>query len=245
MLPDGTWLHGAPFNDPGDGVLGALVEGGNSVFFPGESPGSIFWRSFGVPWIQDDIHKGLQSMSEADSNALIFSAVPGTFARFNGSPYFITKVPDLIGIGGRKYIDHTATHRLRGPDDVMRYMGLVSCCDSADFGPHQMLTAKQRTIAYNNPDDIAYALVQYLYSLAPPPNPNLGDARIGAGSQVFERERCAPCHTPPLYTNNKLTPAIGYTPPKDHPLAADIMMTSVGTDPGLAMKTRKGTGLYK
>jgi hypothetical protein len=108
-----------------------------------------------------------------------------------------------------------------------------------------MLSAQQRKIEYNIPDDIAYALVQYIYSLEPPPNPNLGDARIPAGKQVFERERCASCHTPPLYTNNKLTPALGYTPPKDHPLSADIMPTSVGTDPGLAMKTRKGTGLYK
>ena len=30
---------------------------------------------------------------------------------------------------------------------------------------------------------------------------------------MFERERCASCHTPPLYTNNKLTPAPGFTPP--------------------------------
>jgi hypothetical protein len=157
----------------------------------------------------------------------------------------MTKVPDLIGIKDRKYIDHTATHRLREPADVMRYMGLVSCCDSADFGPHQMLTAQQRRIAYNIPDDIAYALVQYLYSLEPPPNPNLGDPRIASGRQIFERERCATCHTPPLYTSNKLTIALGYTPPKDHPLAADIVPTSVGTDPNLAMKTRKGTGLYK
>ena len=53
------------------------------------------------------------------------------------------------------------------------------------------------------------------------------------------------CHTPPLYTNNKLTLAQGYTPPADHPNRADIMAVSVGTDPNLALKTRKGTGFYK
>jgi hypothetical protein len=245
IMPDGSWLPGAPFNDPGDGVLGALVTAGNDVFFPGESLAQVNWRSFGVPWLPDDIHQGLKTMREADSTALFVSAPPGTFARFNGSPYYITKVPDLIGIKDRKYIDHTATHQLRGPADVMRYMGLVSCCDSANFGPHQMLSAQLQKISYSIPDDVAYALVQYLYSLEPPPNPNLGDARIAAGKQVFEREHCATCHTPPLYTNNKLTPALGYRPPKDHPLAADIMATSVGTDPNLALKTRKGTGLYK
>src|SRR6185295_12792267 len=68
-------------------------------------------------------------------------------------------------------------------------------------------------------------------------------ARAAAGQKVFERERCARCHTPPLYTNNKLTLADGFTPPEDSPL--DIVRTSVHTDPGLALNTRKGTGFYK
>jgi hypothetical protein len=42
-----------------------------------------------------------------------------------------------------------------------------------------------------------------------------------------------------------LTLAAGYTPPNNHPLRADIMRTPVGTDSNLALKTRKGTGLYK
>jgi mono/diheme cytochrome c family protein len=244
-MPDGSRLAGAPFNDPGDGVIGELVGGGTSTFFPGESPAQVTWRSFATPWIANDIHDGLKSMNEAEQLAMFLSAPPGTFARFNGSPYYMTKAPDLIGLKDRKYIDHTATHLLRGPGDVMRYAGLVSCCDSADFGPHRMLSDTQRKIIYKFPDDILFGLAQYLYSLEPPPNPNMNDPRAAAGKQVFERERCGGCHTPPLYTNNKLTPAAGFTPPKDHPLAADIMSISVGTDPNLALKTRKGTGLYK
>jgi len=34
-------------------------------------------------------------------------------------------------------------------------------------------------------------------------------------------------------------------PPKDVPPTLDILAVSVGTDPGLALKTRKGTGYYK
>ena len=34
-------------------------------------------------------------------------------------------------------------------------------------------------------------------------------------------------------------------PPKDHPFREDILPISVGTHPGLALKTRKGTGLYQ
>ena len=44
-----------------------------------------------------------------------------------------------------------------------------------------------------------YALAQYIYSLEPPPNPNLSDPRASAGRSVFQREGCANCHTPPLY----------------------------------------------
>lgn len=39
--------------------------------------------------------------------------------------------------------------------------------------------------------------------------------------------------------------ATGYTLPKDHPFREDIMPLSVSTNAGLALKTRKGTGLYK
>jgi len=245
IMPDGSLLSGAPFNDPGNGVLAQLVGLGNEVFFPGEKIGQVNWRSFGVPWIDDDIHAGLKTMTDEESNALFFAAIPGTFARFNGSPYYITKVPDLVGIRDRKYIDHTATHQHRGPADIMRYMSLVSCCDTAEFGSHHLLTDAQRTIPYRFPDELGFALVQYLYSLEPPPNPNPRDAHAVAGQEIFDRERCATCHTPPLYTNNKLTPATGFVPPTNHPLAADIMSISVDTDPALALKTRKGTGLYK
>jgi mono/diheme cytochrome c family protein len=244
-MPDGSLLAGAPFNDPGDAVLGELVVKGTAAFFTGDSPAQTNWRSFGVPWIKSDVHEKLKTMTEQEQTDLFLSAPPGTFARFNGSPFFLTKVPDLIGLKDRKFIDHTATHQHRGAADVMRYAGLVSCCDSAEFGTHKMLTVAQRRITYKIPDDLAYAMTQYIYSLRPPPNPNKPDARSATGEKIFQRERCGACHTAPLYTNNKLVPAPGFTPPKDHPLAADIMTIGVGTDGNLALKTRKGTGLYK
>jgi hypothetical protein len=85
----------------------------------------------------------------------------------------------------------------------------------------------------------------YIYSLKPPLNPNPFDEKAKAGEKLFAREGCAARHTPPLYTNNKLTLAEGFTPPKDAPASLDILPISVGADPGLALKTRKGTGYYK
>jgi hypothetical protein len=50
---------------------------------------------------------------------------------------------------------------------------------------------------------------------------------------------------PPLYTNNKLTPADGFTIPPDHRQKYDILPVSVGTDTELTLRTRRGTGYYK
>lgn len=94
-------------------------------------------------------------------------------------------------------------------------------------------------------DEQLYALAVYVYSLQPPPNPNKFDAVAERGQKVFERERCGMCHTPPLYTNNKLTPAEGFTVPQEDLMKYNILPISVGTDPNLALKTRRGTGYYK
>ena len=85
-------------------------------------------------------------MSDVEMGGLFDAQVPGVTDRVNGSPYYITKVPDLIGILDRKYIDHTATHQHRGSGDLMRYAALVECCDSMDFGSHRMLSDVQRRI---------------------------------------------------------------------------------------------------
>ena len=65
------------------------------------------------------------------------------------------------------------------------------------------------------------------------------------GVAVFAASGCSACHTPPLYTANKLVPADGFTPPADHRTRYDILDVRVGTDPTLTMTTRRGTGYYK
>src|SRR5262249_55557126 len=77
------------------------------------------------------------------------------------------------------------------------------------------------------------------------PNPYPFDEKARSGQKIFEQEGCAACHTPPLYTNNKITLAEGFTPPPNQPSYLESLTLSVYTDPGLALKTRKGTGYYK
>ena len=92
-------------------------------------------------------------------------------------------------------------------------------------------------------EDQLYALALWLYSLNPPPNPKPPDVQlVAAGKKVFEREACGGCHTPPLYTNNKLTPARGFSVPPEHRSKYEVLSIIVGTDSRLTMETRRGTG---
>ncbi len=247
-LPDGTLVNGAPANEGGSGTFrfGLGRYGASAIPLPGDTLATAIWRSWAVPWIPDDIHDPIKTMGPGQALGLIANAArPGMFPRWNGSGYYPTKIPDLIGFKDRKYIDHTATHRHQSPADLMRYAALVTYSDISDFGPHRMLTDAQRKIPSRASDEALYALAMYIYSLQPPVNPNLSDPRIADGERSFNREGCANCHTPPLYTSNKVTLAQGFVPPAEHSRFMDILPVSVGTDPGLALKTRKGTGYYK
>lgn len=94
-------------------------------------------------------------------------------------------------------------------------------------------------------DEQLYALALYVYALKPPPNPNRFSNLAAVGHSIFAREGCGTCHTPPLYTNNKLTPAQGFNPPRDDLNKYDVMPFGIGTDPFLTLETRRGTGYYK
>jgi hypothetical protein len=220
---------------------------GAAPFRMGNEPlGMWLYRAYGVPWRKDDLDEQLKATTKVEYDALIGGIVRGGgVPRWSGSLYYPAKIPDLIGIKDRKYIDHTATHLHRGIGDLMRYAALVSFAEATDYGPHHILAESTRRVQARLSDEALYALASYIYSLQPPPNPNPVDERAAAGQQIFAREGCPRCHTPPLYTSNKLTLAQGFDPPADVPATLDILRISLGTDPGLALKTRKGTGYYK
>lgn len=90
-----------------------------------------------------------------------------------------------------------------------------------------------------------YAMALYIYSLQPPPNPNRPDTLSASGERVFQRQGCATCHPPPLYTNNKLIPVDGFSVPQEHRAKYDIMDVRIGLDSFSTLKTRRGTGYYK
>ena len=249
VLPDGNLVLGAQGNltfNPES--IGIVVDGFiRDLERKGVSLNQAEYASYGTPWVKDDIHERFKTMTLEQIGEVDGFPQQSTFARFNGSPYFITKIPDLIGIKDRRYIDHTGTHVNRGPEDIARYAILVSVADDGAIGTHRFFTERQRKLDFRFSDEAVYALGKFVYSLEPPANPNKLDAISRRGKKVFEREGCAMCHTPPLYTNNMLIPADGFSPPDDAATARLHVLSGVrlGTDPSLALKTRKGTGYYK
>jgi hypothetical protein len=252
VMADGSVIRGAPGNlVAGGDALAACLAGLNQALGKDgkpATPGELDYISSAAPWVKDDIHERFKTMSDEEVAAVDATAIPGTFPRFNGGPFYITKIADLIGVKDRRYLDATGTHRNRGPADIARYGVLVATTDDGSIGPHKFLTDEQRrraALSYRFSDEMMWALARFIYSLEPPPNPNKFDAQARRGEFIFKEEACAKCHTPPLYTNNKLTPTDGFMVPDDHPEKENIMPRSTHTDSGLALKTRKGTGLYK
>src|SRR5262249_41839319 len=241
VLPDGTTINGAQgnfkFGLPVDEIFFAQNDELRRRDGVLQSPEAASYSSYGVPWLNDDINLRFKTMSKEDRNRIDGTPkAPSTFARFNGSPYFINHMPDLIGVRDRKYLDSTATHRNRGPEDIARYAILVTDADDGAIGSYTFKSDKERTLHNRHSDDAMFALGKYPSSLTPPRNPSLRSELSARGEQVFTRSGCGSCHTPPLYTNNKLVPVDGFTPlaHPDSPPPGDLMIGArLGLDPGL------------
>jgi len=211
---------------------------------------------FAAPWIKPDPLVPLDHMT-TDQLIAAHAAIPaGVTARHRSSLFYPLQIPDLIGVGDRHYLDHTGLQKHRSIADLMRYAAMNQGADDlatydgfvpADFHYSTNRPEPDDPIAVGGrySDEQLYALALYLYSLTPPPNPNKIDELALRGKAVFEREGCGTCHTPPLYTSNKLSPAEGFHVPPEARRQFDILPFTVGTDPDMTLKTRRGTGYYK
>ena len=243
VLPDGTVVPGAQGNNPND------RQGAEMLRLASHSPAAAktlervagFARQFEVPWVPDDPNRRTREMT-LDEFIAAGEAIPaGMSARANTSMLLPPQTPDLIGVKDRKFLDHTGLIRQRGIGDLMRYSSLAQDLFSASrYGDIPATGHDLPGARYS--DAQLYALAQYVYSLTPPPNPNHPGEASKRGEKIFERERCGRCHTAPLYTNNKLAPVDGFTPPASEP---DAITERVGTDARYAVASRKGTGYYK
>jgi hypothetical protein len=261
VLSDKSVVRGAQGNFPFGKVVAYDTRKTNSPDFAR----SLELMIYGAPWLRPDpvADLGKKSMEDiASAHALV---PPGVLARHGSGVWSPVQVPDLIGIKDRKYLDRTGLIRHRDIGDLMRYAALNQDADFfARYGDFRPVAAFNKDFLEKlpppQPADVApggrysdvqlYALAKYLYSLKPPENPNLPKTDeerefVARGEAVFDRLRCSRCHGGEPYTNNKLTPVDGFTVPSEHREQDDILEESVGTDPTLALGTRRGTGYYK
>jgi mono/diheme cytochrome c family protein len=251
VMPDGTTVAGAQGNFPFEASSADAIAGA-----PERVATSLLQMLAATPW--DKAMTGrLDAMTAAEFRQALFATPPGVIMRQGTSIFAPPAVPDLIGIRERKYLDKTGLGRHRGAADIMRYAAMNQTLDMlGNYGGFVPTANDQKTLpppgkgsfagsASRYSDAQLYALAQFIYSLTPPPNPNRFDDRAKRGQAVFTASGCARCHTPPLYTANRLVPADGFTVPADHRARYDILDVRVGTDPTLTMSTRRGTGYYK
>jgi hypothetical protein len=259
LMPDGTVIVGAQGNRPIEQVayLGLADDAGKAEdkekFLTEARQAQRI--SFAAPWLRPDPNARLEQFSAAEIEAVHFAIPAGVFARQGTSPFSPAKLPDLIGIKERRYLDASGLVRHRGIGDLMRYAALNQGMDMlaryGDFIPAGSTDVRQSPSVFvqfaqaRYSDEQLYALALYIYSLKPPPNPNRRTALTLRGEKIFEREGCAMCHPRPLYTNNKLMPVEGFKVPEVHLKKFDILPLSIGTDANLTMTTRRGTGYYK
>ncbi len=251
VMRDGAVVQGAQGNFPFEAVTATTLDGA-----PPPVTRLLFQVLVATPWIRPATER-LEAMTPEQFQQALAAVPAGIIVRQRTSLFSPPAIPDLIGIRDRRYLDKSGLGRHRGIADLMRYAAMNQLLDvNGNYGGFVPNSADGRTVpppgkgffagsTSRHSDPQLYALAQFIYSLAPPPNPNLSDARAERGQRVFNASGCVRCHTPPLYTSNTLIPADGFTPPADHYKKYDIHDERVGSDPTLTMATRRGTGYYK
>ncbi len=251
VMPDGTVIKGAQGNFPDDRSFAyeTRIEAAQAkdTDKPLKELRDFMRRSYAAPWLDHDPNGQPERMTLEEIVSVMEAIIPGVCARQGASAFYPPHIPDLIGVKERRYLDASGLVRHRSIGDLMRYAALNQGADAlnlyGEFRPKGDLPDPATESRYS--DEQLYALALYVYSLKPPLNPNKFDALAARGKKIFERQGCAVCHPPPLYTNNKLTPAEGFKVPDDHQRKFDILPVSVGTDPRLTLQARRGTGYYK
>jgi hypothetical protein len=243
VLPDGTFLSGAQGNFPLERAYAeSLRRERKAGIFPRWTTSLLMPPVDQARWTEH-----IYERSKSEIVAISEAMVPGVAMRPGFSYLDPPKIADLIGVRDRRYLDLTVRLEHRSLPDVARY-GSMCWASNYFFSPATSIPPSAVKSVYGSmrySDEQAYAFAVYLYSLRPPPNPNRPNALTRTGKIVFEREGCTGCHTPPLYTNNKILPAGDFQPPPSHRTKYNILDARIGIDPTAATKSLRGRGYYK
>jgi hypothetical protein len=254
LTPDGSLLKGGQGNFIFSNYFASMIRMQRDFRKTPDSIINLRIRAFNrlifeAPWVKHESQERLKTIS-IDDWLTSFETRTGVTHRQGsvlGNP---VNIPDLFNLKERKYFDHTGQLQQRTIGDLMRYATLNQNVDRLnDYNGFTAFDAPKNPAKSNFSrfsDAQLYALAKYMYTLRPLQNPTVyAKPVLAKGETVFKEQGCVTCHTPPLYSNNKLTPVDGFEPPKNHLKKYTIFNISVGTDPTLALHTRRGTGYYK
>lgn len=252
VMPDGRMIKGGQGNFPFDAATAydyRITKDDVKQLIAAET------TLYAAPWLKPDPYISQLDKLSKDELASFHENIPvGAMARHGASPLQPIKVPDLFELEQRAYLDATGLIKQRDIGDLMRYSALNQDGDflarHGDFIPQEAFGGKlpedaSKFDSGRYSDEQLYALSLYIYQLKPPTNPNKFNSEAAKGKKIFFSQGCADCHTPPLYTNNKLIPVEGFNPPVEDLKKYNVMNAYIGTDPTLTLKTRRGTGYYK
>jgi hypothetical protein len=193
VMPDGQVIKGAQGNVPFDQFFALEVRTAQSLSETRESERILF----AAPWAPQPAMEQLSEMSGEEIARQHEVIPPGVMARRGAATYSPTQTPDLIGVQGRRYLDHTGLQRNRGPGDLMRYAALNQGLDAlshyGDFlpgGTNNFRGLPEPAFRTRYSDEQLYALARYLGAIQPPPNPNLPKSReqttqVENGARIF------------------------------------------------------------
>lgn len=264
IMPDGSIIEGAQGTYPMDRIDGfdmearfeQVPENRKEKVAASMREGRKALQS--APWIDHTSQTSLDDYSVDEMAAFLKAIPPGVMIRHGSNFTAPANIPDLIGIGDRTFMDYTGLMMHESIGDLMRYAAFNQTLDMlTSYGgyipsgiDHSRLPkpGKARFVGTRDRYSEAqlFALGKFLYSLEAPKSPYQPDsATYETGRMLFITEGCVTCHTPPFYTSNKITPVDGSLNPKAFRKPYRVFDVSVGTDPALALYTRRGTGYYK
>ena len=168
-----------------------------------------FARQFQMPWLPRDGNGVTEGFSIAEFVQAGEEIPPGVTARANTSMILPPQIADLIGVATPLPGPYRADPQSRDRrPDAIQFAGAGHVLAGplrfrAGTGGRAVRALQRRTA-------IRFGAVPAFAASAK--DPHRFDTAAARGRSLFTREKCNACHTPPLYTNNRLIPVEGFGP---------------------------------
>jgi hypothetical protein len=142
-MPDGGTIKGAQGNFPDDRAFAyeSRLEAAQATDKAKalKELRDFMRRTYAAPWVPNDTNARPGHMSVDEISSVMEAIIPGVCARQGSSAFYPPRIPDLIGVKDRRYLDASGLARHRSIADLMRYAAMYQGADLlaqyGDFRP--------------------------------------------------------------------------------------------------------------